>query len=220
MHTFKLDIQNRDEVWCASSDKGLPQHTPRKGRREDNMAKKNGNESQEIAKTEDVNASMVEQGIEEGNFSLADFDQDAGELIEKASAKHLEYAKTHGLIGEKLIVLKSGDVARGIYMGPGPSITLFNKKQFNKETGEVGPPTVKTWRLQHASGNFMRIMGSYQVDQEMPSIPVGTPVQIIHGGQVDTGNGQRANNMLVQYPRERVASGTMKQIEASATVKA
>lgn len=183
------------------------------------MAKNKGDrESQELSKADMGDAgALVEQGLEEGEFSLAEFDQDASEFIEKASAKHLEYAKTHGLIGEKLVVLKTGDVVRGIYMGPGPSITLMNKRQIDKVTGEVGPPTVKTWRIQHASGNFVRVMGSYQLDQEFPSIPVGTPVQIIHGGQVDTGNGQRANNMLVQYPRKQVATGDMKMIEATAT---
>lgn len=182
------------------------------------MAKKNGSESQEISKA-DVNdaGSLVEQEIEEGGFSLDQFDTDATDFIEKASKDHLDYAKKHGLIGEKLIVLKSGEVIRGIFMGEGPSITLFNKKQINKVTGEVGPPTVRTWRMQHASGNFLRVMGSYQLDQELPSLPVGTPLQIIHGGQVDTGNGQRANNMLVQYPREKVATRDMKMIEATAT---
>jgi hypothetical protein len=102
-----------------------------------------------------------------------------------------ELALTHEC--EKLLVLKEKQAVRGIVLGEGPTVTMEDLTTHEDKD-------VKTWRLRVSRALVVRLLGSYQLDQELPML-TGAEIVIAHNGQVQTRAGKRVNDLTIFKPR-------------------
>jgi hypothetical protein len=129
---------------------------------------------------------------------IATTDADVAGLSSTAAAM-MERAREAGLKAERMHTLKAGEGFEGVYLGPGPSV-----EHAPNALGEVKQSA--TWRLEHASGVIVRLLGSYQLDRELSACTPGETVLIAHNGQRDVGGGKRVNDIVVFRDRDGVSA--------------
>lgn len=139
-------------------------------------------------------APRLTQYTEQELLALGEIDQDAMFASGKVEDAFMsierfkEVAKRSGLIRRQITRLKAGESVVGVYVGPGPTITMNP----DRKTGEV--KTIKTHGVQVAEQVIADLMGSYQLDREFVTTQVGALVMIAHNGQIETKGGQRVND--------------------------
>lgn len=93
---------------------------------------------------------------------------------------------------ERLVVLKEGQMLRGVLLGNGPEAELTSI--------DGQPRAVATWRIRINERAIARVLGGYQLDRELPEL-IGQPVCIMFRAQVKTNGGKRVNDMVVFKPK-------------------